>query len=1146
MNFFARMLTNHPLVNILFTVVVLMGLTSYFIMPREQDPEINFYWVNINTILPGASAEDVEKLVTSPLEDAIKNVQDISFTNSTSRESVSNILVRFRDIGERNFDKRINDLRREIQNKASAELPDDADDPLIIELTTSNGFPTALVVVTGQANDEVLRSQARKIKEDLEGLRGVDQVTPSGLHDPELHVEFDPDLLAAHGLNAVQLAETIRGAFRDVSAGSAQVAGNEWLVRVSGTTDQPDLVAQIQLPAVGDSAITLDNIATVSRGREDAAQLAAYNGKPAVSMAVTKVSMVNTLDLVDRINAYIVDKNQQVNALGIELILADDQTIMTRNALSIMQTNAALGMILVLFVCWLFLGFKIAFFVTLGIAFSITGTLWVLNMTGNTLNVSVLLGIVIVLGMLVDDAVVVVEAIYYRMQRGADALTAAVDSLGEVGAPVTAGVLTTIAAFLPLMLLPGILGAFMFVIPFVVTLGLAISLVEAFWILPAHVIGSESKQQVKPVKIRSKYNPVKHLSAGWKHLQQPLKRALGRGADRTQHWRNNWTRKLRTQYTKALCFMMRRPYVIIVFGILCFFGAISIMQQEKVKTEFFTFDPFRLFYVNVDMPSNTPLEQTLAHTIEVEKRLRGFVENEEIRAITSLAGIKFTELEILFGDQYGQIQVALLPKKGDMRSVAEVVEAMRETLINTPGDGIISFLELSGGPPAGKPVSVKVRSDDFVELRAAATAVKKIVETRVGAKDVNDNDVPGRSELVLELNHQNIRNLGLDPGTVSRLLRLHLDGEVVALMRDEGEKVELRVRAQKRNLQAIDEIMNDPVALPGGGQTTFANLFTQTTSVGRSTIRHYNLRRAITVEAEIDPELTNTARINADIVDAWNEIRSQYPNTDLDFSGELDDVNESLGAMGALFLLGLGLIYLILATQMRSYFQPLLILVTVPMAFTGVVFGLFITNNPLSLYTLYGIIALTGISVNGAIVLIDAANERIRNGKRPLLATVYAARRRVVPIIMTTTTTIAGLFSLAAGLGGKSLLWGPVASSIVFGLAFSSLLTLFMIPVLYRQFMKHHGIEKSGFHFNWTGNLNDDCGAEIHGLRLHAEMMSENDWWWAVYDQHNTIIDSSNAHQSKYLDGYSARMAAEQVAINHLYEHDHLPLNDLG
>ncbi|MCB1582199.1 MAG: efflux RND transporter permease subunit [Xanthomonadales bacterium] len=1038
-----RILTNHPLVNILFTVVVLMGLLSYLIMPREQDPEINFYWVNITTVLPGASAEDVEKLVTSPLEDAIKNVQDISFTNSTSRESFSNILVRFRDIGDRNFDKRINDLRREIQNKASAELPDEADDPLILELTTSNGFPTALVVVTGQADDETLRFQARKIKEDLEGLRGVDKVTPSGLHDPEIHVQFDPDLLVAHGLTAAQLADTVRGAFRDVSAGSAKVAGNEWLLRVAGTTDNPDQVAKIQLPSSTGAVINLDDVARVSRSREDPAQLAAYEGKPAVSMAVTKVSMVNTLDLVDRINHYIAEKNIQLENMGIQLVLADDQTIQTRSALSVMQTNAGLGLILVLFVCWLFLGFKIAFFVTLGIVFSITGTLWILNMTGNTLNVSVLLGIVIVLGMLVDDAVVVVEAIFYRIQRGADALSASLAGLKEVGAPVTAGVLTTMAAFLPLMLLPGILGAFMFVIPFVVTLGLAISLIEAFWILPAHVIGSESKRLRK----------AKKSNQG---ILKPLKKMMQKGEQRTANWRHNWTRKLRTRYTKALCFMMRKPYIIIAFAILCFFGAIYIMKEEKVKTEFFTFDPFRLFYVNVDMPSNSPLETTLAKTIEVEKVLRTFVEDEEIRAITSLAGIKFTEMEILFGDQYGQIQVSMVPKTQDNRSVAEVVDTMRKTLVNIPGDAIISFLEISGGPPAGKPVSVKVRSDDFEELRAAADAMKQIVENREGAKDVADNDVPGRSELVLELNHQNIRNLGLDPGTVSRLLRLHLDGEIVALMRDEGEKVELRIKAIQRNMQAIDEIMNDPVALPNGGQTTFGNLFTQQTGQGRSTIRHYNLRRAITVEAEIDPQLTNTQRINQEIIDAWDEIKNQFPNTDLDFSGELDDVNESLGAMGALFVLGLGLIYLILATEMRSYFQPFLIMVTVPMAFTGVIFGLYATKNPLSLYTMYGIIALTGIAVNGAIVLISAANERIQAGKRPLLATVYAARRRVIPIIMTTTTTIAGLFSLAAGLGGKSLLWGPVASSIVFGLAFSSLLTLFMVPVLYRQFMKHH------------------------------------------------------------------------------------------
>jgi multidrug efflux pump subunit AcrB len=225
------------------------------------------------------------------------------------------------------------------------------------------------------------------------------------------------------------------------------------------------------------------------------------------------------------------------------------------------------------------------------------------------------------------------------------------------------------------------------------------------------------------------------------------------------------------------------------------------------------------------------------------------------------------------------------------------------------------------------------------------------------------------------------------------------------------------------------------------------------------TIRHFNLRRAITVEADLDAEVMDNVQAKVLIDEGWEKVRHQYPNTDLVFSGVLDDIDESLDAMKVLFLLGLGLIYLILAAQFRSYYQPLLILATVPMAFIGVVFGLFLTGNPLSLYTLYGIIALTGIAVNSAIVLIDAANARIAAGMRPLHATIYAARRRIIPILMTTGTTIAGLFSLAFGLGGKSLLWGPVASSIVAGLTIATVLTMFIIPPLYRTFMKGHGPE---------------------------------------------------------------------------------------
>lgn len=1024
MRLFRTMLTNHPLVNIFFGVVLVMGVMSFLTLPRERDPEINFNFVNINTVLPGATAEDVEELVTGPLEDALRNVQDIRFVSSSSKENVSDILVRFNELSEREFDQRITDLRREIQSKTNDELPDAVEDPYVVEVTTSNAFPTATVVVAGQADDERLRRQAKLIRDDLERLRGVDRVQAFGFHEPELQVEIDPPALAAHGLTAVDVADQLREAYRDVTAGEVEVGNEAWLIRVEGKTVNPETLSRFLVTPrdTPKAQIALDQVARIRRGREEPRRLVSFNGRAAVSMSITKIPHTNTLDLIDRVNEYIGKQKESLSGTGIDLYLSDDQTTQTREALSVMQRNALLGLLLVLGVCWLFLGIRIATFVTLGIAFSIAGTFWTLNVTGNTLNVPVLLGIVIVLGMLVDDAVVIVEAMYYRLQRGQEAISAAIDAMREVGRPVAAAVFTTVSAFVPLMLLPGILGDFMLIIPLVVTVGLLVSLVEAFWILPSHVISTT-------------------------RITLPRQNQL-------RHWRGRWTHLVRVRYTRALAYAFRRPKRFFLAGLLAFLLSVAALLTGQVKTEFFTFDPFRLFYVHVEMPPDAPLEQTLAQTERVEERIRQLMMAREVRAITVMAGVKFTQAELLFGDQYGQIQVSLEPKTPDTRPVSDVVNAVREAAMATPGDAKVSFFEVSGGPPVAKDISVKVRGNDFARLRPAVEEVKRIVQGIEGSLNVIDNDVPGRLEMTLQPDHRAIRQAGFRPGEILRLSRLHLDGEIVAFTRDAGEKVELRVRGPRRAVADVEQILEDPVALPDGSNTTLRALTTSDVRRGSGTIRHYNFRRAITVEADLRAGTTNQVAANNIIRQEWQKVRHLYPNVDIDFTGAFDDIQESLDALLVLGLFGLGLIYLILATQFKSYFQPLLILATLPMAFTGVTFGLFITGNPLSLYTLYGIVALAGIAVNAAIVLIDAANARIQSGMRPLHAILFAGRRRVIPILMTTLTTIAGLFSLATGLGGKSLLWGPIATSMVFGLFVATLLTLFIMPILFRVAMR--------------------------------------------------------------------------------------------
>ncbi len=1012
-------LSNHVLANTSFAVVLIIGLLTYLDMPRAKDPEINFNWINILTVFPGASTEDVEKLITDPLEAAIQQVNDVKLVSSESREGVSSITARFEDISESEFDKRLTDLRREIQSKSSAELPNEANEPLTLEITSSNSFPTAMLVVQGEADDETLRKAAVNIKEDIENIKGIDGVDPAGLHAPEIHIEFDPTLLHPYGVTAADIANTVNANFRDVAAGEASIANKAWLVRMIGTNSNPQHIADLPIMST-QGIIPISSVAQVSRGRKKAEQLVLHEGKPAVLMNITKKPNTNTLRLVDKLNLYIDEKNILLASSGVKIVLIDDQTLPTRTALSVMQTNALLGLALVIFVTWLFLGAHIAFFIGIGIPFTLAGTFLVLNAYDQTINQSVLLGVVIVLGMLVDDAVVVVEAIYYRIQRGTDAMTASIESLAEVFKPVTASVLTTVAAFLPLMLLPGIIGDFMFVIPFVVTVALAVSLLEAYWMLPVHI-------------------SLSNISFNNKSA--------------TQRLRKKFNHFVRVKYSKTLIKVLRRPILSLLVVLGLFASSVWLVVDGKIKTDFFAFDPLRMFYVNVVMPPSEKLEDTLHFLNSLETTIRENIANDELREIVSTAGQMFTEKAPFFGGNYGQITVTLDPRSLDGRGVEDIVDSMRQEITSTPGAQNITFLIISGGPPADKPISIKVRGDYFDDLRSAVIDLKSILATNEAIKDVVDDDNAGKPELKLKLDTAAVKRANINPADVARIIRLMFDGEVVASMQDEGEQLDIRVRSHSNSMEDINDVLRQTIALPNNGSITLGQLVTSTTGQSKSVIRHYNYRRVITVEAELEKTIMDTIEANKIVVNEWKKIQHKHPNVNLDFSGELDDINESLNSMGVLFIFGIGLIYLILGSQFRSYWQPFMILATVPMAFTGVAYGLAASGNPLSLYTMYGIVALAGIAVNAAIVMIDAANTRLAQGMTVLHATVYAARRRVIPILITSLTTIAGLFSLAIGLGGKSLIWGPVASSIVWGLAFSTVLTLFVVPLLYRTFM---------------------------------------------------------------------------------------------
>ena len=1026
MSFLERFLRNHVLANLAFVLILIIGALSYSQLPRQQDPTINFNWIQIFTYLPGASAADIEKRITDPLEDAIDRVPNVKFVNSSSREGVSSILVRFEDISDRVFDKRVNDLRREIQNK-EPEIPEEATTPYVVEITSSNGFPTASIVVYGQDSGENLHARTRQIEKDIERIKGVDSVTPVGWRKSELQVRFNPDYLVALGVNPTDLLDTIRANFRDVSAGAYEVGQQTWLVRVLGAKSDPEYLAQIPV-LTNRGEIALGSIADVSLTREKPEQLISYNNTPAILLTVSKQANTNTISLLERINNYIDSRNELSQNTGVAMYLVDDQTQVTRDALNVMQTNALLGLILVLFVTWLFLGFRIAFLTSIGIPFILAGTFILLKAFGETLNVSVLLGVVISLGMLVDDAVVVVEAIYYRLQRGAETLNATVEAIKEVFSPVTASVLTTIVAFLPLMFIPGILGKFMKVIPLVVCTALAVSLIEAYWMLPAHILSMKHKFS-SPGKIQQKRTTALHY--------------------------------IRLQYTKLLIKALRRPVKsLLITGTIPVF-AIFLLIFGAVKVDFFASDPLRIFYINVKMPTGVTLDETQRKILEIERKALDHIENGDLRASVVITGRMQTEVSAFSGDRYGQVMMSLNPQIDSMRDVDSIIDSMREDIKATEGPENIYFFRLAGGPPTTKPVDIKVTGQNFDEIRAATNDLVALLKRQEYLKDIEVDDNPGQRELNLELDLDAINRVNLNPATVSNIVRLLVDGSKAATTRYRGDELEVRVISNQEKSNNINDILNFRVTTPVGQQVPLRALVKSEAGTGMARIRHYKLRRAITVKADIDKSLVNEKEANKLIKEAWKQYAAEHNNVDLDYSGLLDDLNETIDNLMFFALMILGLIYLVVGTQFRSYFQPFLILLTIIFAISGVTIGMLISGNPISLMGIYGVVALCGIAVNSAIVLISAANDRLAAGMSVNHAIIYAARRRVVPILITALTTIAGLFSLATGLGGASLLWGPVATAIVWGLSISTVLTLFIIPLLYRYFMQRSAVKQA-------------------------------------------------------------------------------------
>lgn len=1002
-------------------MVLLLGAWAYYAMPRAQYPEVELNWVAVAVVWPGATARDVEREIALPLEAAARRVSDVRFVAATSRDHVATLLVRFHDLDHSRFERRLAALDREIR-QAAADFPKDARSPQVIELTSSNFFPTAMVVVSGGATGSVADGRvcdlAEATREKLEKLPGVSRIWSYGMRSRELAVNFDPAALERQGVSLEDLTRAVAEQTRSLPAGMADMSGRRYALRVEGLNANPDWLAELPIVGADGRSVQVGEIARVATGIAPAHELVRLDGKPAVLLSVIKRENVNTLALTDAIRDLV---NRTNTAFGAPVLtLLDDQSTTTREAIGVMEANSLFGLAVVLAVTWFFLGHRLAVLTSLGVPFALAGMFLALHLMGYTLNVSVLLGVAIVLGIPLDDAVVVAEAIRLRLAAGMDRTAAVKAAMKEVARPVTASIFATCLAFAPLLFLPGLMGRFMFVTPLAVMVTLLCSMAASLWILPGH-------------------------AAAWG----------GHGGERG--WREVFARRLRRRYAQSLLWTLRHPAPVFALFTGVFLLAGVALTLEWVKPRWFASDPLRVFNVNVQMPPASNLETTLAAARELEQAAQRVARPGELNATLAMAGLQFTPSEMVIGEQMGQVTLSLAPESASGRGVAEYVAALRPALKaisgNTGADSI-SVQVLSADLPMLSSLSLRLTGASLDHLAEAARDLRMALAATSGFTDMNDDAGFSQPRLTLRVDTPAAVRAGLDPFKLAALVRLHFEGVSVGKVNDGDKSLDVVVRGQPMSQSDVQRLLAKPWRLPDGRRVNPGELFTVVMESTPGELRRVNGERAITLHAGFDQDRITARQAVAAVAAAWARIAPRHAGVSLQQGGELDDVKASLNDLLLFLVLGIGLMYALLAAQFGRFVLPLVILATTPMALAGVVLGLLISGQPITLYTLYGCVALSGVAVNASIVLVSAGEDRLARGQPPLAAAFYAGRRRLVPIIITTLTVIGGLVSLAFGWGGDSLLWGPLAASIIWGLAVATPLTLFVTPLMHGWLMR--------------------------------------------------------------------------------------------
>jgi multidrug efflux pump subunit AcrB len=1008
-SFFKFFAERHLLAILITTMILLLGLSTIPRTQRDIFPNVDFSEMIITAVYPGASPEDVELNVTNKIEEELQGVTGIEHYSSFSMENYAFIDV-ILDPDAKDQDK-IQAEIREAVNRIT-DLPQEVtESPLVLELN-SGIFPILEVGISGDLPYRDLREIARRFERQLEIIPGVSNLVRFGYLAREIKVEVSPNALQKYQIPLRNIIAAIRSRNIRSTAGSFESYKSERsLVTLAEFRDPLEVKNVIVRSTFEGPSVRVKDIAIVRDDFEEPRVLSRLNGKQAISFMINKKEDADIIRTVDAIKE-LIEREKKFLPEGVEILYSSDISYYVRNRLNVVRNNGLIGLSLVIFLLAVFLSLRTAFWVSLGIPVALMGVLFLLPVFDSSLNVIALAGMIMVIGIIVDDAIIISENIQRKLELGDTPIVAAVQGIREVFPPVLTTILTTFLAFAPMFFMSGIIGKFVFVIPLVMSLALFVSLGEATFALPAHLITGIRNPQGSRSRISSR----------------------------------KWFDFLRDRYKRIIYLFLKVRYVFIVFSIFLLLGSIWY-TRNYMKFVLFHDKVADTFFILVELPPGSSLEATSDKVKEIEA-LVDVLPEEELYSYTTRIGNQgmLTPGE---SENWAIVTVGLSPFSKRTRTAEEIIEDLRSHTDSLEDfTNIVYYID--AGPPVGRPITLRVVGSDDTLRKQLADSVETFLLTLDGVKDMDRNDKLGKEQVEVTINYDKLSRLGLTVSDVAQNLRIAYDGEVVTQVRYGDEDVDFRVMLQKKSRKRLTSLREIPIPNTQGRLIPLKDVAKLKIGAGPTSVYHYDGERAIRVTGDVTKGETTSLDATKAVQEHFNLPRD-WSGMRFVIGGEAEQTQESMASLMRAFVVAVIGIYFLLILLFNSLTQPIMVMMAIPFGIIGVIFAFALHGETLGFLSVMGIVGLTGVVVNDSLVLVNHINKLKRQNPQEKTINLVAqgSADRLRAVLLTTLTTVAGLLPLAYGIGGSDSFIAPMALALGYGLLFATPLTLILVPSLY-------------------------------------------------------------------------------------------------